>query len=633
MLSLSWNDVRATSASDLQRFFIALTALCTIGLSAWVLVQPPARNYEEMYGAYPALFWALFAIGFAAAAVVFVVSSARGDGYWKLALTFACVLYFLFNLLPLFRGWAMYGRGGADVLAHIGHTKVLLETNHIPAADFYPSVHILLAEFRMAGFPFRTVSPLLSGFFTAVYLLGVYLLSRQLTGNERVGVVTLAVAVVPLYSKFQHSFHPAIFSFMMFPTYLYLFDRYRTVDSTRYLGLTLLLSLVLVIFHPVTSLYALAALVVSIAARLLYGRVSRLSFDYRKDVPVSLFLTTMWFVWYFRFPGIREGLRTTLDISEDGGSTVASSYGGQQLAGAQGLQQIFFGFVDNYGPIFLVCGLAAVAALIALARLLRGTSRLPEIWLSTQFAAGVGISAVSILTYVIAFNPVRNSRYMILMATLLAGLLLYWLLHAKLGLDPSLQRAAAVVVVVLLLVMIPVATTNSYHSWTHMTYTEKDGTEWFYEHGPPDDPAVSHGLSLKMRMYSQGGYYEDSRFVGFGKDSPIPRYFGYRTHDRVGQVVGNTSTYIVTKEFDTEFYKALKKFVRKESIVYTEANLERLGRDPTVNKLYSNGGYTVWLVNGSTQANATTGRALERRDGRFVRQIEFARRSDALTPT
>ena len=617
MSSLSWDDAEATSAGDLQRFLVALIALCTIGISAWVLIIPPARSYEELYGAYPDAFWALFAVGFAAAVIVFVMSAIRDDEYWKLALTFVCVIYFLFNLLPLFRGWAMYGRGGADVLAHIGYAKTLLATNYLPANDFYPSVHVLLAEFRMFGVPFRTVSPMLSGFFSVVYLLGIYLLMQQLTGKKRIGVATLAIAVVPLYSKFQHSFHPAIFSFMMFPAYLYVFDRYRTTESMQYLGLTLLLSLVLIIFHPVTSIYALVALFVSIAARLLYGRVSRLSFDYRNDVPVLLFLATVWAIWYARFPGIREGLETAVSFGGGGPPSVASSYGGQQLAASHSLQQAALGFVDNYGPIFFVCTLAAIAALISLLRLWNGTSKLPEIWLSTQFTAGVVISLVTILTYVIAYHPVRNSRYMILMGTLLAGLLLYWLLHAGLLRERRLQRTAAVVVVVLLLATVPVATTNSYHSWTHMTHTEKDGTEWFYEHASPDNLAVSHGLSAKMQMYVRGSRYDTSRFVGFGDDSPMPRYFGYRTHDRVGQVVGETPTYIVTKEFDTEFYKALKKFVRKESIVYTEATLERLDRDPTVDKIYSNGDYTVRFVNESVRANATGEQpSSERRDGR-----------------
>lgn len=604
-VSVQHVEERQELLRGVQQLLLSLTAICTFAISVWVVVKPPARGYEEMYEAYPDLFWALITVGLLASMLVFITSSIRKDGYWKVALAFACTIYFLFNFLPIFRGWAMYGRGGADVLAHIGYAKTILRTGHLPVSDFYPSVHILLAELRLIGLEWRIVSPLLSAFFMVAYVLGIYLFSRQLTGRKWIAVVTLAVALIPLYDKFQHSFHPAIFSFMLFPLYLFHFDRYRTSSSNAYLVLTLFMSIVLVVFHPVTSLYALIALTVSFTVRVVYERITAVSFDYMNDVRVMTFLIAVWVFWYSRFPSIRQSLKVVVGLVEDTQPSVATSYGAQQLQTAVGLHQIVVGFINRYGPIFLVCGLASIAALVVLRKMMNGRPTFPGVWLSAQFSAGIAIALVSLFTYVIAYNPVRNSRYMILMATLFTGLLLYWLLHTDLLERRRLQRAATVAVVLLLFASVPIVITHSYHSWTHMTYSSQDGTEWFYDYSAPDSVAVSNHVTEKVRMYHQGGYYSKSGFVGFGDAAGVPPYFGYRNHSRVGQVVNGTPTYLVTKEFDLEYYRTLKDFVQSDYVVYTEETLRKLDDDRSVNKIYTNGGYTIWFVNGSASPNSS----------------------------
>ncbi|WP_135854124.1 hypothetical protein [Halorussus salinus] len=596
-----------------QRLLVGVTALCTLAMSAWIAITPPATDYEVLYRAYPDAFWAVVSVGLMAAVVVFLVSAARRDGYWRVALLFVCVIYVLFNLLPVFRGWAMYGRNAADVLYHVHYTNEILRTDHIQPYNIYPVVHLLLAELRFVGLPVRAFSPLLSAFFNPVYLLGVYLLSRQFVRSNRVAVATLACAVPLLYSKFHHTLHPAIFSFMTFPAFLFLLVKYHDTRNRSYLGLVVLVASSFVFFHPVTSLYVVVALSVSLVVRRVYSRTLELSFDDKLEVGILGFVFVTWLVWYAHFELIRDYVRTSLGFTESSHSTVAQSYGVSQVNRAHSLQQLALGFVDKYGPIFLICGLAGVATVVAAVRFWRRRAEFSEVWLSSQFFVGAAMAVVTIVTYVIAYNPVRNSRYMILMATLLAGLLVYRLLTATvLDDEPTvatrdrLRQVALVGVVVLLLVAVPISVTNSYQLRQHMTFTERDGTDWFYDHYEPEGVAVSHDVSFKMGAYLGSGTTEEV-FDSFGPRSPIPRYFGYGSNDSLRGVVNGTPTYLVTKEYDREYYESLKEFNQRRNVVYTNETVAELRADVAVNRIYANGGYAVWSVGRSE--NTTTASA------------------------
>jgi hypothetical protein len=284
------------------------------------------------------------------------------------------------------------------------------------------------------------------------------------------------------------------------------------------------------------------------------------------------------------------------------GATVAQTYGAQRIASAPGLRQIVVPAIERYGPIFLVGAVASAAVLIVLDRTRNRTVTFPELWLSSQYMTGVVLAVFSIVTFtaLLAYNPIRNSRYALLIATMLAGLMIAWLLHSRMSGSLTRQRFVTSIIVGLLLLSVPVAVTNSYYPHMHLTHTEEDGTEWFYEHFEPNSNAVSHGVTVKMQLYVQGGQPARLVFSDIGSDSSIPRYLGYRTNDTLGETVGGEQTYLVTKTYDREFLNSLKPYLRSENTVYTERTLHRLEDDATANRVYANGGYTVWWVNGTS---------------------------------
>ncbi|MWG36320.1 DUF6541 family protein [Halomarina oriensis] len=592
---------------QVQVGLLALVALCTIAVSLWAASSPPATDYETIYRAYPTAFWALVVTGLGAATVVFALSSVTSDGYWKVALLLVCLLYSVFLLLPLFRGWALYGRFSADVLAHIGFTSVVVESGHLSTIDYYPASHLLMAELELLGVPTRVVPTFLSALFTPLYIVGIYLFSRRLFDDHGVAVATLACAVPLFYTEFHHSFLPAIYSFLLVPVFFWTFLGYVETRRASLLAFTLALSAFVVLFHPVTALYVVVALFVAVFARWLYSVVRGGPVAVGPHLLVLVFIGVVWVAWFGQFTFITESLVEVLAFADSGGSTVADEYGADRVEQTRSLGQLVDGFVNLYGPIFLVCALAGFGGLVVALRFWRDEATSAEVWIAVQFLVGVVISVVSLFTYVVAFDPIRNSRYMILMATLLAGLFLYWLLVGETSGGPTLdsdrwgraRRVALVVSLVLLVAAVPVAAANSYDTRYHMTYSERDGASWLYQHETRDRLTVSHHVNdNKMLMYTQRTVdYSPSTVVGIGEaGSPVPKFFGYPSNDTLGETVGDESVYLVTKEYDTEYQLVQREFLRDELVVYDRATLDRLHGDFTADKLYTNDGYTVWLV-------------------------------------
>lgn len=595
--------------AGVQQALLVVVTVCVLAISVWVLTKPPATGFETMYEAYPLAFWLLLAAGIGGTGLVFLLSSLRGDGYWRTALGLACVLYFLYTVLPLSRGWALYGRGEGDVLTHVGLAKEILATDHVQIWNIYPGFHVLMAEFKLAGFEFRSIDVLFSGLFIVLYILGIYLLARQLSGRRGVALAALFVAVVPLYDKFIHTFHPAFFSFMLLPAFLYAFERYRTTEQRAYLGFGMALAIVLIISHPVTTLYALVMLVVATAVRFVANWLVDAGLDPTTGASLIMVTGVGWLLWFGRFRAIRERLLVVVGLASGPGPTVAQTYGTQQLMMAPTLGQIVVPAIERYGPIFVVGSIAAVTVLVIFNRVRHRTATLTELWLSGQYGAGVVLALFSILTFtaVLTYNPIRNSRYAIMVATILAGLVIYWRLRAHDQVRLNHRTAVTAAVVVLVVLSIPLAVTNSYYPTMHLTHTEADGSEWFYEYHAADSNAVSHHVSSKMQTYVRGEQYSRDVFSNIGPESPVPRYLGYRTNDTLAATVDGEQTYLVTKEYDTKFHESLKEFLRAERIVYTEETIHTLGKDTTADRLYDNGGYSVWFVNGTAVPQNGTG--------------------------
>lgn len=604
----------------IQRLLLLGAGLSLLGVSILAFRTPPAIGYEwSIYRAFPLLFWVLLVAGLVASLLVILLATEDGNPYWRHAFLLIIFLYLIYLLLPLFRGYYLYGRGSTDVFAHIGYTKTILATGAIASNDWYPVVHFLLAALQFAQVPLNVGPTIVSALLVELYIVGLFLYVRQeFSGRTRV-IATLASIVPLLFQRFLHTTHPAMLSFFLFPYVLLTYKRLHQSESPlRQAFLLLLLAPVIVLFHPLTTLIVIAAFVVLFVSDHLYRLAVREKALRQTELPIALLFFGLFLAWQLSFERTRRNFWHVFLVLN--GQLQSQSIAGSKVAEAQAAPStghLLWGLVESYGPIFIFATIAGLGLLVILAQIKRnepqrvfaqitGSYRYRphhvDVEFAMQFVAGAGIAVLFILLPLIVSNPVRISRYMIVMSSLLTGAVLTHLLEeATVGITP--RKVVLGCIVLLVIVSVPLSVMGSYNTGKHMTsWTETDhhGTGWLINNRMPDTYAVSYDSSDKVVRYHLGQERAERVFVPYNATTQFPEGFGYGTHESVGATFEGDGSYLVTKDYDQSFYMTQRPYLHASARVYTESDLERLSSDETVSKIYTNGGYQTWFVGSTT---------------------------------
>lgn len=569
-----------------QRYGVTVIAGVLIAECALFLTIPPASEYEtSLVNALPVSFWLCFYTVLAGGIVMMVASATTGSGYWRHGLALVLANYALFFFLPHARGYRFYGQGSADALVHVGDVKVILGTGSLPG-NWYPAQHILMSELTMLGIPLDSITYVTAFLFTALHILGIGVLVGNLTEHSR-GLVTGLAAGTPLiFSTFHLSNHPAVNSFMLVPVFFLIVERYRRTSATGYLFLFVLLSLMFVYFHPMTTLFVVAILfaivVYTYAHGVLTGEVIRTLSPRLAIVPLPLL-----FAWLTDHTQTRNKVRALLfrdrpapAVAEVQEATTVD-FTPAQLLGK---------FVSLYGAQFLYLLVAGLFAMLVLRELIRGSTRFEWGLMTTQFGLGTGIAGVFLFRSLIVSGRIRIGRVAILFAAILVGLLL---LHCIRRRNVSLTVALTVII----LLVAGLGANAAYEPNQHMTHAEFDGTQFLVANYELGTEIYAVGTRDVVENYVLGSNHPQVSPSGFDIENSIPRELGY---DSEGTTAADTfgQGYVVTKTHDIKQHTAeyFTESQRQLQYRYDRTHLDRLHRDRTANKIYTNGGFTGWLI-------------------------------------
>ena len=584
-----------TTAHTAEYALLGLGALLLVVESAFFLTVPPATGFEtSLVEAFPLGFWVAFYGTLVVAIVVLFVSALTRSSNWRQAIGLVLADYALFQFMPVARGYKLYGRGEADALRHLGDVKTLVETGALPGV-WYPADHIVAAQLRLMGLPTSSVKPALAFVFTSLLIVSVGMLVRTLT-ESRVGVVCGLCAAVPfVYTTFHVSMHPAVHSFMLLPAVAFVVERYRRTNGTVYLGLFVFLALTVVYFHPMTTIL----LVVYLLGTTIVCRLYRLLIDesVRGLSPrLALAIPPVSFVWLINFRKMRDAVQRV--AASTSGPSAAGAELGQAASASFTPLQLLTRFVHVYGAVFIYLVVGGLFAAYVLVRVLKRKARYAESLTAAHFGAGFGIAAAFLVAQLIAKGPIRVSRYMILMATLLVGILLVrWVDGGR--------RVLPVVLAGLVVVAAVLGASAAYEPNKHLTYSEYEGAQFVTSTTDESIPVRSQATSNKMEEFVLGSnhpmLWPKTLTVGSG----LPPRLGYGENETAAETFGHA--YVVTKAYDTEYYTAsyFTEDQQRRLFLYNESHLKRLRQDPTVSKIYENGGYAVWLVEERTSPSGT----------------------------
>lgn len=601
-----WADgfARRVTSTAGQRHLLALGAV-TFAVEMLVLTSvPPAEGFENsITNAYPAVFWAAFAVGITAAILVFVSTVLSYSRNWWYAFVLLACNYGVFFFLPVHRGYALYDRGSADALGHLGIVKSILQSNALPDT-FYPVEHLLISNLGMQGISLPVARYLTEFAFTLLFIGSVGILVRELVGDRRGLPAGLAAATPLVFMNFQVRIHPAILSIMLFPLILFLLVRARSHDLTRYRLGYVTLSLTVAFFHPVTIVFLVILILSTAVCGYIYSKVTdwdSFAVEYgpvtSRRTKLAGFLIVVSVAWYSAF------YRTSRAIQE----VFAGSGGDATIVGAQtqmirqaGLDPTTLAarFVQKYGALAIYIGIAALFGLFLLRQIRHRRVRTTDAYLAFQLVIGVGLSVLFFAVYLIESDPIRVSRYLTVIAVLAVGVGLIRTTNSRRK-TRRLGTAALTVAIVLAAVISTFAGTT-YWSNQHMTHAEYEGAEFVLTYHDTDEAVRTASLTTKTQWYVTGSRKEPNELPVFRPGTPgfgLPRHLGYADSDSASQTFDG-GTYIVTHQYDLERDEAqyFAPEQRQALSVYDDSDVRELDRDPTVQKVYTNDGFALWKV-------------------------------------
>jgi hypothetical protein len=413
------------------------------------------------------------------------------------------------------------------------------------------------------------------------------------------GGALLAAATTALFFNYYHvCTYPQALSIMTLPLVFYLYFKGFGGASVPFRAAFVIVLLLFAFFHPATAAVLIACLVAAEAAKAMWrlrrstspspvsGVVDRITLEPTFICSVA-FLT-----WMSSFYILATTLRNLLRWLAGEMQSIPRVVEVQQMFEALGIgvQQELVLALKMYGDNLIYLCLSAIALLIIGYRFVRRQIEFTNLSiLSMAFLvsgpAWVLVFAGSLL---ITFGRLLGANIMMWATPVLAALALYEIFGRW-------KRAGFIVVTSVVLCASVIGVFGVYHSpailQTSWQVPRRDvrGADWLVRHSESDERHKLATLGIDPA-------------VAWGK-AGIPEHLGYRQQERLGQSWAMDVHLMLAKRSKLAAADAvLSKTVISDSRVvrggFERADFQRLERDSSVAKLYSNGELDVMLVTG-----------------------------------
>lgn len=582
--------------------FIALT------VGVFSAYQTPATGFElSTYTATPILFWLCSC--FALLVSVFVVFSSTN----KQALLTGGFLGGLSMMtivsLPLIRGY--HYLGPQDSLSHLGTAMDLNAGVLTMTENRYPAVHTIGSVLHDAtGLPLEQVMLLVIFVFIVSFFIFVPLIVRQLTGDTMttyIGVFS-GLLLLPLnHVSPSVQIHPTSQALMYAPAFLFIFFSLYQRRTWRASLLFILTSLFFIMLHPqqaanLVAFFGVVA-VVQIGAHLYRGdRLTR----YREWVlpEVTVYAVAFW-LWARNLGAFWAGLEAVYMVPFTD-TTVAESTASRSIS----LTVVGGSLSEIFLKLFLVSLLFALLTFVLMfSELFReriglqsvntdktitpdgGTSR------SNIRYIFYGLSAVGAIFLIYVIGGISDQYFrhlgmLMVFASILGSIALgrlLWYVSERHSFSAG-RRTVATFLLFCLVLSIPVVFVSPYiyDSSDHVTEMQMSGYETTFEHQSEtilfedirsDTPRYGDAIKGKDVPLEEYHRREEANVPDHFADQNLPAYY-------------DDPTYVPVPEADRK-----RDAVLWDGFRFSHDDFAYLDSDSEINRVQTNGGYDLYLVN------------------------------------
>lgn len=580
-----------------MKFLKATCLICSISVVITLIYtfqMSPVTGYEPHIFANIKFLYYLIILSFATA-VVSIVYSVRCTNYRYMyhIIIFIILLLFIISFLPYLRGYAFYGRGAVDDLGIIGRGRTIIQQGHFPAENWYPFTHIWIAVFEKLNLAVEISSRLYALMFNILFLIFIYLFIREIQSDKRLGLLGIAASTPLLLGQFHTTIQPTIRSFMYLVLVIYLIERYRKWNR-KYTSILLILAISGgIIFHPTFGLFlTLIVGCLLLSSAIIYFRQKNIIIPRSKIFFLSL-IPILWssyllFGEFVRFERRLNQLVQNLLVERQEGVADRRF----EAATEPELLDLSIRFAELYGALFIYSMVALVLCGILLVNLRNHKLRFNVAYFLSNFGLSIIVSIIFLFTSgIIAGNFHRATRYYIFFLIILFAYLLYNFMDDS-NIAANRSKIIVIILTILIITSFGLSLNQGFLTNPHMTQTEKSGMEWNVEYNDKDLDVVAFEMSDKSLEYIYGRQESPSLF---SQGEIIQPHLGYGDVNHLAQAYAQTQFYLIIKDHDLFHYLAYPSYQWESRIIYQQDDLERLNQDPTVNKIFTSGGYDTWI--------------------------------------
>jgi hypothetical protein len=277
-----------------------------------------------------------------------------------------------------------------------------------------------------------------------------------------------------------------------------------------------------------------------------------------------------------------------------------------QYAGQHGYSLVIQ-FFKVYGSAF-ICMLLTLVSVPVVLKKLSGDRRLA--FLSSFYGPLAGLVLVVGLLFISNLtSPTRIVPYVVMISVVFTGFILYWIIQKTQGPHHRwyLSGFGALFVSIILISVFALGVARFYPSSyilvanEQVTRTEITGMEWFFNNKEISTPITS--IYITPRRFAD--FLLDSeerrqhRPVLKREEISPPWHFGYTEHVTLGESYAEDN-YLLLSDIDRVTYEEV--FPGMAEIRFLPNDFEELENDPSIDKLYSNGGMDVWYIQAPVSA-------------------------------
>jgi len=645
----------------------AVLVLGFVGLAGAIGVAylDPATGYElSIYASTPVPFWVVTALALVVSiAVVFTTSNPRRRtlGAFLGGVTMTAIV-----ALPIVRGY--YYLGEADALGHLGFARDL-NAGRVSVLEIrYPIVHTLGSVLHDAsGLALHHSLLVLVVAFVVSFFTFVPLVTGELTDD--VGTTYVAFYSGLLLLPLNHlapsmRVHPMSQALLFTPAFLYVFFvlYHQRTRSERWLSkfslIFLVFSTVFVLLHPQQAANLVAFFGAVAALQIAYDLVSGYRLDRRSEwiFPEVTYYAAVFFLWARTLPSFwRNSGRAYSTLTGDTQFAESTATRSGSLANVGGsLPEVFV-------KLFLVQFVYAVLTGLLLLIVLRGTGGLRSLASWDHHTAADGVTeesanggvidvsandsdtetsanggptdvspnggsggSVRLLLYVfgglvpvgliflvylvggISDQYFRHLGMLMVLGTVLGSITLGRATRylGRLRSELTARRVIAIVLVVFVLASLPVVFKSPYiyYSSTHVTESQMEGYETTFEYQEASVPFDD----VRSRVFRYAAAIRS-------EDRSMEAYYYNESTDRIPDHFANQSlrsyyrepVYVPVTEADR-----IRDPILWEGFRYSRDDFDYLDSTRGIDKVQSNGGYDLYLVEPrANRSNETSRRA------------------------